>query len=78
MLACLSYVSLSLGDPVCSLTYTQQLLEMPKLPGGLKFLGQLYAAEALVHLGRNQEALHYLSPDSVSDILVTLPSSSEF
>ena len=77
MLACLAYVNLGLGDPVPALSYARQLLAMPKLLGGLKFLGQTYAAEALVQLGRVLEALQLLSPDSVGDITVSLPTARE-
>ena len=38
----------------------------------LRFVGQLYAAEALVLLDRIPEALHYLSPDIVTNISATL------
>ena len=77
MLVCLAYVSLGLGDPVTAHAHCRQLLEIPRLPGGLRFLGQLYMAEALVHLGRVQEALQYLNPDSVGDITTSLPYASE-
>lgn len=77
MLVCLAYVSLGLSDPVSARAHCQQLLEVPRLPGGLRFLGQLYMAEALVHLGRVQEALQYLNPDSVGDITTSLPYTSE-
>ena len=56
-----------------ALGYAQQLLSTPQLPGGLKFLGQLYAAEALILLDRAQEALQLLNPDSISDISVCPP-----
>lgn len=73
ILVCLSYVYHTLGDPVAALGYAQQLLATPQLPGGLKFLGQLYAAEAFILLDRTQEALQLLNPDSISDISVYLP-----
>jgi len=75
VLACLAYVNLGLGDPVPALSYARQLLAMPKLLGGLKFLGQIYAAEALVQLGRVLEALQHLTPDSVGDITTSLPAT---
>jgi len=75
VLACLAYVNLGLGDPVPALSYARQLLAMPKLLGGLKFLGQIYAAEALVQLGRVLEALQHLTPDSVGDITTSLPTA---
>ncbi len=70
VLCSLAYISLGLEDPVSALSYSSQLLDSPKLPGGLRFLGQLYASEALVHLGRVQESLQYLTPDSIGDISV--------
>ena len=36
-------------------------------------MGQLYAAEALVHLNRLSDAMHYLKPESVTDVSTTLP-----
>lgn len=39
------------------------------------FLGQLYAAEALIYLDRLPEAMHYLKPDSVTDVSTTLPET---
>ena len=35
-LACKAYVSLWLGDPVSSLKAAKQLLDINKLPGGMK------------------------------------------
>ena len=67
VLACLAYVNLGLGDPLPALSYARQLLGMPKLLGGLKFLGQVYAAEALVQLGCMPEALQHLNAESVTD-----------
>eukprot|EP00731_Ephydatia_muelleri_P026277 Em0018g377a len=73
VLVCLSYVYHALGDPVTALGYAQQLLSTPQLPGGLKFLGQLYAAEAFILLDRAQEALQLLNPDSISDVSICPP-----
>ena len=33
-----------------------------------RFVGQLYAAESLVLLDRIPEAMHYLSPDTITNI----------
>lgn len=71
ILACLAYVTLGLGDPVSALSYSQQLLATPQLPGGLQYLGKLYSAEALVLLERVPEAMQLLNPDSVGDISMT-------
>lgn len=78
VLACLAYVNLGLGDPLPALSYARQLLGMPKLLGGLKFLGQVYAAEALVQLGYMPEALQHLNADSATDITTSIPSAREY
>lgn len=56
---------------MAALSYSQQLLAIPQLPGGLQYLGKLYSAEALVLLERVPEAMQLLSPDSVNDISTT-------
>ena len=71
ILACLAYVTLGLGDPVSALSYSQQLLSMPQLPGGIQYLAKLYSAEALVLLQRVPEALQLLNPDSIGDVSIT-------
>lgn len=68
ILTSLSYVALGLGDPVSALSYSQQLLATPNLPGGLQYLGKLYSAEALVLLERVPEAMQLLNPDSIVDV----------
>ena len=45
--------------------------------GGLKFLGQVYAAEALVQLGCMPEALQHLNAESVTDIITSIPTARE-
>ena len=64
----MAYVALGLGDPVSALAHTKQLLASPQLPRGLKFLGQLYAAEALVYLDRVGEAAELLNPEGMADM----------
>ena len=71
ILACLAYVALGLGDPVCALSYSQQLLSTPQLPGGLQYLGKMYSAEALVLMERVPEAMQLLNPDSIGDISIS-------
>ena len=66
-------MSLGLGDPVTSLASSRELLATPLLSGGLRFLGQVYSAEALVLLGRVSEAMTHLSPESVVNISVSSP-----
>lgn len=77
VLACSAYVSLVLGDNVVALQHAKDLLAIPGLAGSLKFLGHLYAAEALVHLNRIGDAIQYLSVDSAQDVSVVYPGSPE-
>ena len=76
-LCCLAYVSLGLGDPLSALHYSNALLSSHQLPGGLKYLGHTYAAEALVRLDRVSEALQHLNPDSVTNVSISLPQNGE-
>lgn len=78
VLACQAYVSLGLGDPVTSLASSRELLATPLLSGGLRFLGQVYSAEALVLLGRVTEAMTHLSPESVVNISVSSPRPGRY
>ena len=64
-----------MGERFPALSYARQLLRMPKLLGGLKFLGQVYAAEALVQLGCMTEALQHFNADSVTDITTSIPTA---
>jgi hypothetical protein len=41
-LACKAYVNLGLGEPNLALSAAMQLLEMPKQPGGLELLYNLF------------------------------------
>ena len=68
ILVCSAYVALGLGDPVSALSYAQQLLTTPQLPGGLQYLGKLYSAEALVLLEKVNDAMKLLNPESIGDI----------
>lgn len=72
MLVSLAYISLGLGDAVSALSYSRQLLGVPQVPGGLWFLGRLYAAEALVLQGKTQEATQLLLPEEVTDLSISL------
>lgn len=56
---------------MAALSYSQQLLATPQLPGGLQYLGKLYSAEALLLLERVPEAMQLLNPDSIGDISMT-------
>ncbi|CAI5678379.1 unnamed protein product [Oreochromis niloticus] len=70
ILACSSYVALALGDNLIALNHAEKLLHQTKLSGSLKFLGHLYAAEALISLDRISDAIAHLNPENVSDVSV--------
>lgn len=75
ILVCSAYVALGLGDNVMALAHAQKLLSQSNLVGALKFLGHLYAAEALIKLNRLPEAIMHLSPENISNISITPPST---
>ncbi|XP_068612171.1 CCR4-NOT transcription complex subunit 10 [Brachionichthys hirsutus] len=70
ILACSAYVALALGDNLMALNHAEKLLHQTKLSGSLKFLGHLYAAEALISLDRISDAIAHLNPENVSDVSV--------
>jgi CCR4-NOT transcription complex subunit 10 len=76
VLVCSAYVALSLGDNVMALSYAKEVLNCPTLPGALKFLANLYAAEATIHLGLLQEAANFLNPDDIMDISLSVGSTA--
>ncbi|KAJ7323151.1 CCR4-NOT transcription complex subunit 10 [Desmophyllum pertusum] len=71
ILVCSAYVALGLGDNVMALAHAQRLLSQSNLVGALKFLGHLYAAEALIKLNRLPEAIMHLSPENINNICIT-------
>ncbi|XP_029211498.2 CCR4-NOT transcription complex subunit 10-like isoform X1 [Acropora millepora] len=73
ILACSAYVALGLGDNVMALAHAQRLLSQSNLLGALKFLGHLYAAEALIKLSRLPEAIMHLSTENVNNISIVPP-----
>ncbi|MFT7811723.1 CCR4-NOT transcription complex subunit 10-like [Arapaima gigas] len=77
ILACSAYVSLALGDNVLALSHAEKLLQQPKLSGSLKFLGHLYAAEALISLDRISDAITHLNPENVTDVFLGVSSSEQ-
>ncbi|XP_023683256.2 CCR4-NOT transcription complex subunit 10 isoform X3 [Paramormyrops kingsleyae] len=77
ILACSAYVALALGDNVISLSHAEKLLQQPKLSGSLKFLGHLYAAEALISMDRISDAITHLNPENVSDVFLGVSSSEQ-
>ncbi|KAM4735625.1 CCR4-NOT transcription complex subunit 10 isoform 1-T1 [Anableps anableps] len=77
ILACSAYVALALGDNLMALHHAEKLLHQTKVSGSLKFLGHLYAAEALISLDRISDAITHLSPENVSDVSVGVLSSEQ-
>ncbi|XP_068425672.1 CCR4-NOT transcription complex subunit 10 isoform X2 [Clinocottus analis] len=78
ILACSAYVALALGDNLMALNHAEKLLHQTKVSGSLKFLGHLYAAEALISLDRISDAIAHLNPENVSDVSMgVLPSEQD-
>ncbi|XP_075896822.1 CCR4-NOT transcription complex subunit 10 isoform X1 [Nelusetta ayraudi] len=77
ILACSAFVALALGDNVMALTHAEKLLQQPKVSGSHKFLGHLYAAEALISLDRISDAITHLSPENVSDVSMAKLTSEQ-
>lgn len=77
ILACSAYVALALGDNLMALSHSEKLLHQPKLSGSLKFLGHLYAAEALISMDRISDAIAHLNPDNVTDVSLGVSPSEQ-
>ncbi|KAM9308564.1 CCR4-NOT transcription complex subunit 10 [Gastrophryne carolinensis] len=77
VLACSAYVALALGDNVMALNHADKLLQQPRLSGSLKFLGHLYAAEALISLDRISDAITHLNPENVTDVSLGISSNEQ-
>ncbi|XP_029445263.1 CCR4-NOT transcription complex subunit 10 isoform X2 [Rhinatrema bivittatum] len=77
ILACSAYVSLALGDNLMALNHAEKLLQQPKLSGSLKFLGHLYAAEALISLDRISDAITHLNPENITDVSLGISSNEQ-
>ncbi|XP_063778373.1 CCR4-NOT transcription complex subunit 10 isoform X2 [Pseudophryne corroboree] len=77
VLACSAYVALALGDNLMALNHADKLLQQPKLSGSLKFLGHLYAAEALISLDRISDAITHLNPENVTDVSLGVSSNEQ-
>ncbi|XP_017286664.1 CCR4-NOT transcription complex subunit 10 isoform X2 [Kryptolebias marmoratus] len=77
ILACSAYVALALGDSLMALNHAEKLLHQTKVSGSFKFLGHLYAAEALISLDRISDAITHLNPENVSDVSVGVPPSEQ-
>ncbi|OAD61954.1 CCR4-NOT transcription complex subunit 10 [Eufriesea mexicana] len=68
VLAASAYVCLCLGDYVIALEHAKVLLNMNKLPGAYRMLGNLYAAESLIFMDKISEAIEYLKPENIQDL----------
>ncbi|XP_063055756.1 CCR4-NOT transcription complex subunit 10 isoform X2 [Engraulis encrasicolus] len=77
ILACSAYVALALGDNLVALNHAEKLLYQPKLSGSLKFLGHLYAAEALISMDRISDAIAHLNPENVTDVSLGVSPSEQ-
>ncbi|RXM34113.1 CCR4-NOT transcription complex subunit 10 [Acipenser ruthenus] len=77
VLACSAYVALALGDNLLALNHAEKLLQQLKLSGSLKFLGHLYAAEALISLDRISDAISHLNPENVTDVSLGISSNEQ-
>ncbi|KAJ3597805.1 hypothetical protein NHX12_001322 [Muraenolepis orangiensis] len=77
ILACSAYVALALGDNLMALNHAEKLLHQAKVSGSLKFLGHLYAAEALISLDRISDAIGHLNPENVTDVSLGVLTSEQ-
>ncbi|KAG8442894.1 hypothetical protein GDO86_011632 [Hymenochirus boettgeri] len=77
VLACSAYVALALGDNLMALNHADKLLQQPRLSGSLKFLGHLYAAEALISLDRISDAITHLNPENVTDVSLGVSTNEQ-
>ncbi|KAF3691423.1 CCR4-NOT transcription complex subunit 10 [Channa argus] len=77
ILACSAFVALALGDNLMALNHAEKLLHQTKVSGSLKFLGHLYAAEALISLDRISDAITHLNPENVCDVSMGVLTSEQ-
>lgn len=68
VLAATAYICLCLGDYVVALEHAKSLLNINKLPGAYRMLGNLYAAESLIFMDKISEAIEYLKPENIQDL----------
>ncbi|XP_043686555.1 CCR4-NOT transcription complex subunit 10 [Vespula pensylvanica] len=75
VLAASAYVSLCLGDYIVALEHAKALLNLNKVPGAYRMLGNLYAAESLIFMDKINEAIEYLKPENIQDLntFVSIP-----
>ncbi|KAK9503544.1 hypothetical protein O3M35_010078 [Rhynocoris fuscipes] len=67
ILAVLSYINLTLGNPLMAYKYSKLLFEEASATPLYKYLSRLYLAESLVMLDRIQEAVEVLNPVHFKD-----------
>uniref|UniRef100_A0A8C5G4G1 CCR4-NOT transcription complex subunit 10 n=1 Tax=Gouania willdenowi TaxID=441366 RepID=A0A8C5G4G1_GOUWI len=77
ILACSAYVALALGDNLMALNHAEKLLHRFKVSGSFKFLGHLYAAEALISLDKISDAIAHLNPENISDVSMGVLNSEQ-
>ncbi|EDV29821.1 uncharacterized protein TRIADDRAFT_52629 [Trichoplax adhaerens] len=77
ILAAIAFVSLQLGELVLALERSKELLALPSLPGLYRYLGHMYAAEALIRLNKIDEAVQHLSPETITDISCSFSTQPE-
>ncbi|XP_076801147.1 CCR4-NOT transcription complex subunit 10-like isoform X2 [Clavelina lepadiformis] len=70
-----AFVTLTLGNGLLALEYSQQLLSLPRLSGCNRYLGNMYAAEALVSLDRISEAIQHLSVEKISTVSLEIDNN---
>lgn len=77
ILAGSAYVALALGDNLMALNHAEKLLHQAKVSGSLKFLGHLYASEALISMDRISDAISHLNPENVTDVSLGVLTSEQ-
>ncbi|KAL5697887.1 hypothetical protein ACHQM5_028991 [Ranunculus cassubicifolius] len=77
VLADLAYSELTLSNPLKALSASRELLNLEECSRIYMFLGRIYAAEALCHLNRLEEAAEYLSVYIPDGINVDIPYSEK-
>ncbi|XP_024085942.1 CCR4-NOT transcription complex subunit 10 isoform X2 [Cimex lectularius] len=68
VLAALSYIHLTIGDPIKAHKYSMMLFEDQTISVIYKYLSRLYLSEALVMLNRLPEAIEILNPKNYKDL----------
>jgi CCR4-NOT transcription complex subunit 10 len=66
----LAYISLAMDDPAVALAAAKEVLDSPRQSEVLRFLANVYCAEALCVLGKPSQAIQFLSPAALADAQV--------